>query len=274
MQVNVRLFSSDIREINDNDRLDINSEIMKYSRDRERVSSYYQRDDRARCVVGELLTRHIADDSVRNFLLEDGMRIKPVSPSSLLFNLSHDSDFVVLATSGTHSVGVDIMKVKPSNRNVSVRDMLENLRNIFDTHEWEYIQAGNNDETKLKRFYKLWTAKESYVKCLGTGLYTEPQDISLSGFTNEDSPSNLALDVSQNGCETTSKRFKVNVFDELIDDYILAVCVGPVNACNPSWTKFIENSERFPPVDPCETILESYQQISVSTLVRDLGSHS
>lgn len=274
MQVKVKLFSTDIREISSEDRLEGRSGILRHSRDLGRVLTYHQRDDRARCVVGELLTRHIVGDSVRNFFHEEGKRIKPYSPDSIFFNLSHDSDFVVLATCDTHSVGIDIMKVQPSNRNVSVRDMLENLRCIFDTREWAYIQSGTDDQGKLKRFYQLWTAKESYVKCLGTGLYTEPQDISVSGFDNNDSDRNFSLDVIHKRSETTSKKFKIIVFNHLIEEYIIAVCVGPLDACDPSWTRLIENPERFAQIGPTEIIVEAHKQISVSTLVKNLDTPS
>jgi phosphopantetheine--protein transferase-like protein len=160
--------------------------------------------------------------------------VKPSTKGSL-FNLSHDDDLVVLGTSGILSVGVDVMKIKVSVGSASVDQMLSNLRSIFSDREWGYIQTGGED-VKLERFHRLWTAKEAYVKCLGTGLYVEPQELELFGFEGD------KLFVRQKGNETRSSKFVVRVFPRLLPGYMLSICVGPPQDCDASWTQFLDDS--------------------------------
>ncbi len=263
----VELFLTDIRQITETDSLKQSSPLLALSRDPKRIMQFHKREDRARCIVGELLSRKILGDSVLSHINDGNMRIKPVSPDSDMHNLSHDNDFVVLATCETHSVGVDVMKIQPTSPSMSVERMLLNLRSIFSLREWEFIQEASKDYEKLKRFYQLWTAKESYVKCLGTGLYTEPQDLTMTGFDARPAGGQMELKVSQRGAESVSEQFRIHVFSDVIDGYIVAVCVGPVAMCNPSWTKYIDKLARSTEEFPSDIILTKAELVSVAELV-------
>lgn len=78
----------------------------------------------------------------------------------IFFNLSHSEDYVVLAVA-EKKVGVDIEKIsKP-------REGLE--KRLFTQSEVEYLQQQKEDR-KWKEFYRIWTAKESFVKMTGEGI--------------------------------------------------------------------------------------------------------
>jgi len=77
------------------------------------------------------------------------------------FNKSHSVNRVVLATSSA-PVGVDVEKIRDARMNVASR---------YFSHD--EINMLNNMPTKAQQdqlFYQLWTAREAYLKFLGTGI--------------------------------------------------------------------------------------------------------
>ena len=78
---------------------------------------------------------------------------KPIS-DKVKFNISHSNDYVVLAISDV-DVGVDIEKIRPFK---------PNMIDFVSTKEEK--EAIVDEES----FFKVWTAKEALLKCLGTGL--------------------------------------------------------------------------------------------------------
>eukprot|EP01066_Platyproteum_vivax_P017896 Platyproteum_vivax@DN7449_c0_g1_i4.p1 len=64
------------------------------------------------------------------------------------------------------------MRVAMPRKDIS--SYFENMANVFSSREWAHIHAGSTDQEKMKRFYLLWAMKESFVKAIGTGLYTDP----------------------------------------------------------------------------------------------------
>lgn len=245
----LNLFIFDIRCFPNNDDLTEESELLKSCLDKSRILKFHSRDDRCRALAGELLIRKVCPSGLRELRRKDdgGSAIKPCHPD-VLFNVSHDEDFVILAQSPNHAVGVDIMKIKKSNPKVSVAEMLENLRDIFSMREWSYMQS--HPEDSLRRFYRVWTAKEAYVKALGTGLYTEPRSVCVEGLEREESH----VFVHHEGSES----FRTAIFDSLIQNYIVSICVGPLEKCDKSWTQFVrKNSES----------IDSLPPVTISSLV-------
>jgi 4'-phosphopantetheinyl transferase len=66
----------------------------------------------------------------------------------------------------------------------------------------------------LKKFFKLWVAKEAYFKYIGTGLYRQLKSIS---FANEADGYILIYD------KESKKEQPVFLMEE--DEYLLGVCV-------------------------------------------------
>lgn len=86
---------------------------------------------------------------------------KPIS-NKIFFNISHSHGVVVFVMDDIYSVGVDIEKVKP----------VEVDFKIYVCSDEEYKELKSE-----KDFYKIWTNKESLVKCCGTGINQKPVNI-------------------------------------------------------------------------------------------------
>lgn len=78
------------------------------------------------------------------------------------FNLSHSAGIVVCAVSDK-VIGIDIEKIKPVNPKAAGR---------FACHdELEYISSHENG------FFEIWTLKEAYFKCIGSGLGSDIKSV-------------------------------------------------------------------------------------------------
>ena len=95
-------------------------------------------------------------------IIEKNQLGKPMLVSGeAYFNISHSFERVVCAV-GNVPVGVDIEKIRPFSRGVVSR--------FFSEGEACYINEAESEETSQRRFYELWTLKESYVKMTGEGV--------------------------------------------------------------------------------------------------------
>lgn len=95
-------------------------------------------------------------------------RGKPYFPNQpeLHFSISHSGDFWVCVFSESH-VGIDIQKhVGKKGESGKEANYFERLaKRFFHLREAEWV--GENPD---KRFFQIWTAKESYVKYTGKGI--------------------------------------------------------------------------------------------------------
>lgn len=81
----------------------------------------------------------------------------------LEFNLSHSLEVGVLAVSRDHPVGIDI---EAPDRHVEFQSL---ARRYFSLREVELLQ--DLKDTRLANtFFRIWTGKEAFIKCLGDGL--------------------------------------------------------------------------------------------------------
>lgn len=135
-------------------------------------------NDKKRTLAGELLVRYamVLDKQIPKTELifdvhENG---KPYCKSfpGVHFNISHSGLWVVCAVSD-RPIGIDIEKIDGADMQIAKR--------FFTEYEYQYLQR---QENKVEIFYKLWTLKESYIKCTGTGL-TVPLNSFEFEFTDE-----------------------------------------------------------------------------------------
>lgn len=77
------------------------------------------------------------------------------------FNISH-SGCLALVSISEGLIGCDIEQIKEPNYRIIDR--------FFAKDEISYINRIDNEILKKQMFYRYWTMKESYLKCLGTGL--------------------------------------------------------------------------------------------------------
>ena len=80
---------------------------------------------------------------------------------NLHFSISHTNEYIAIALS-EKQIGIDIEKERKSK--------LEIANRFFHNKEAEYLASIKDIREQNKAFTKIWTIKESYVKCIGTGI--------------------------------------------------------------------------------------------------------
>jgi len=100
--------------------------------------------------------------------LHRGKRGKPLLASpgtSLRFNLSHSDGLVVVALSKDLEVGVDVERIKPR------RKLLSLAKRALTPAEAARVEAAA-PEDRLAVFHAAWARREATAKCFGVGLHT------------------------------------------------------------------------------------------------------
>lgn len=136
-------------------------------------------DDRARCLCADHLARQMLSRAsgmpLEQITFEYGEKGKPSANLPLYFNLSHSADMVLCAVS-ERPIGVDVEQIKPFRAGLVDR--------FFTKTEADYILGDMpeipeciGDPVVCSRFYRVWTAKEAYVKMTGTGISTDLKQV-------------------------------------------------------------------------------------------------
>ena len=87
----------------------------------------------------------------------------------VFFNLSHAGEYVALAVSDTQ-VGIDVETKQDPGHGVA--------EHVFNDEERAAMKAAEDPE---RYFTRLWTRKEAYVKCTGTGISVPLNEFSVLG---------------------------------------------------------------------------------------------
>lgn len=128
-----------------------------------RADRYLRTEDRYRCIVAGALLRYAlgGTDHAEPVRTPEG---KPYLPGreDFHFNLSHSGQWVVIAW-GSRPMGIDV-------ETLSMDEGKEQLaRRFFSSDEQAYLFAVEGQD-RARRFFEIWTKKESYLKYLGTGI--------------------------------------------------------------------------------------------------------
>lgn len=138
-----------------------------------RMREFLRDADRLRCLAGWTLMAHILGR--RGFLPDEAVTYGPYGKPRLVngphCNLSHSGNYVLLAV-GAVELGADIEEWRDD-------DFLALAGTAFHATERKWLRKNLSAEA----FFKMWAAKESYLKWLGTGLSREPSSfvVSLQG---------------------------------------------------------------------------------------------
>jgi 4'-phosphopantetheinyl transferase len=118
-----------------------------------------------RLAVRSTLSRYLGADP-RSLVFAYGTYGKPrlVSPPGRLdFSSARSGDIGVLAVARRRDVGVDVERIEPRRALGPIADQL------FAADEAAELRA-LQEESRILRFFELWTQKEAYAKAFGTGL--------------------------------------------------------------------------------------------------------
>ena len=148
-----------------NDALYLQYEKIISEETRQRANRFRRESDRRATIIGEALTRLMLaeelnepPESIPVFRTENG---KPYINKDIYFNISHTSGTVAVAVS-EYETGIDIEKLRTPP--------LSAINSFCTEREKDYILSPKTPEETQKRFFTLWTLKESYLKCTGEGL--------------------------------------------------------------------------------------------------------
>ena len=90
------------------------------------------------------------------------------------FNVSHEGKYVALVSEPYAICGVDVAapdQLRLGNRSVSaIEEIFGTFGNMLHASEKEQILKQNGPSSQLSRFRQLWSLKEAWSKCMGTGL--------------------------------------------------------------------------------------------------------
>ena len=107
------------------------------------------------------------------------------------FNISHSHERVMCAI-GDVPVGCDVQKIEDKSERA-----LKIAKRFFTKEEFEKLMSVEEKEERNAFFFRMWTLKESYIKCVGGGLAIpldsfsvlegrEPEGYSLHSFVHSD----------------------------------------------------------------------------------------
>ena len=131
-----------------------------------RAERFYFAGDRPRFIISRANLRLILASYLHtqphSLQFSYGARGKPsLDRHPLHFNLSHTAKLAICAVSFSDEIGIDMEYLEPRSHTQQI------ARRFFHTHELEIFYQSNSD---LAVFYKIWTAKEAYLKGTGLGL--------------------------------------------------------------------------------------------------------
>ena len=173
-------------------------DIMSDERKKEVASMKVEHKKKLRIAADALCRKTISDYcsvSPEEIIFGYGEKGKPyVKGLPVCFSISHSGDYAVCVVSD-EEIGIDIEKIRPINKRVADKFATEK--------EKEYILSSSNG------FFEIWTLKEAYFKCIGTGLGKDIKEVSFDISDN-----NIAF--SKSGYEFT--------FCDINKNYICSIC--------------------------------------------------
>ena len=175
MKYNIKSYLFDVSSLNDDSFNKLLLSVKKYRRDK--IEKLGLKESKYLSLGVELLIRKACEDFGVNYLDEEiviGEYGKPsFKNSKYFFNTSHSGKYAFCVISDVE-VGCDIEEIKDYKQRVAER--------FFTEKENNYLKI-TNDKGAL--FYRFWTLKESYIKCIGKGFGMSLQSFELDNDGND-----------------------------------------------------------------------------------------
>ncbi len=162
--------------------------------ERERGAAFHFEKDRRKYAVGRGLLRrvlgHYLDCDPAGIRIVPDDRGKPrlddPKVTDLDFNLSHSGERVLFAITGGIPVGVDLEAISRET------NLPECARTICSAEELPRFRALPAAELP-RALLRLWTAKEAFLKAIGTGLHVAPDRLEIPDSIREGSSTAAAI---------------------------------------------------------------------------------
>lgn len=142
---------------------------------RRRADRCRRQEDAVRCIMAEALVRyayHSRSSESPVFMYPPNGKPYLQNDRSFHFSVSHTGMLVAVGYADSE-IGIDIEQIdRPLDRK-SIAGL------VFTPKEQAYVFGASDGQTRFLRFTELWTAKESYLKYLGTGFSKSPLSFSV-----------------------------------------------------------------------------------------------
>ncbi len=204
----VRLYISDIPD----DKTFLDAWYGKMPKERkDKCDRFKIEADKNRCITAYALLVHALSDLGINcsdtLVIKEGADGKPYIPDTdVFFNISHSGQRCAVALSPA-KVGCDVER--------RGKDVLKVAKRFFAPAEYSYLGSIEDDAFLNIEFTKIWTMKESFVKCLGEGIRHGFCDFSC---TDENGTRTGAVDLAKTG-----ERYHIKEYDSE-HGYCYSVC--------------------------------------------------
>ena len=144
---------------------------------RFRFAQHRRRFIVARGILRQLLGNYL-DIEPKDIQFYYGDRGKPYLKEKdklipLQFNLSHSQEYALYGFTYYYPIGVDLEYLR------EMSDIIKIARRFFSNREYELLMKAT-EEARAKLFFQLWTAKEAYLKAIGTGIGDSLADVDLA----------------------------------------------------------------------------------------------
>ncbi|KAH8067549.1 holo-[acyl-carrier-protein] synthase [Aureococcus anophagefferens] len=209
--------------------------LVREPAERDRVLEFKFEADRRRALLARLLARRCCARALgapatiartaggKPFAAAAGARPFP----NFNFNISHEGDFVVVASEPLCLVGVDVCcadRARGPNRAPPDLEELGHYAVAFSQDEWTALVLVGDGEKRFDHFRSLWACKEAYVKARGDGLAFDLNRVTFYALARGGRGPFSAAAVVVDGFRDDRWRVDVEALDA---DHIAAVCRGP-----------------------------------------------
>lgn len=160
--------------------------------ERTGVTQFLRWEDRVRALLSRLLARRCAalgldlkhkDVAIartkgrKPYLSERSRRLSPKIEDrpNFNFNVSHEGQYVVIASEPYCVCGVDVAAPEQFRRSSAspeqdVEKFFGTMRDILSKKEWAYVRRADGPLAQAERFRYFWSCKEAFTKARGDGL--------------------------------------------------------------------------------------------------------
>ena len=207
--------------------IEINEQLLSAltpGRRKQLFSLRFEADKKRCAAAGLLLWEHLYHKHPERFSVSYNASGKPSvsnqSDAVPFFNLSHSGNFVMLAMSDT-PVGCDIERLHKAILSP----------HVFHPQELSLLLSLPEGDTRNQAFLRLWTAKEAFLKAIGTGIDANATSYDISSQNRICLPDGSVWiiehhplpDFMKSSCEAFHTNFD-NHSSEAFSEYLSCVC--------------------------------------------------
>lgn len=169
--------------------------------ERRRIAELHRWEDRQDSAIGWRLLHQLAGE--RDVTVSRGLNGRPCSDPPVDVSLSHSGGWIAVAACETGRIGIDVETLR------NVAPSLE--RRCLSAAELAWLDRAKPGVPRGLRFFRLWTAKEAYLKATGVGLAADPREVSIDHTGDEPRLLGLAARCWRFSCSTPAPGVCVTV---------------------------------------------------------------